>query len=129
MDGLVTTNWDTLLNDSDVESACDSFTNYLNKQYCRYFPAKTKYLSDKRVNNPWLTSSIKSLINQKSNYFKMYRMGIISKQTNNQMKNKINKEVNKAKSSYYLNVFNTARNDICKSWEVIRNITGNSKNK
>ena len=129
MDGLVTTNWDTLLNDSDIESACDSFTNYLNKQYCKYFPAKTKYLSNKRISNPWLTSSIKSLINQKSNYFKMYRMGIISKQTNNQMKNKINKEVNKAKSSYYLNVFNTARNDIRKSWEVIRNITGNSKNK
>ena len=59
----------------------------------------------------------------------MFRMGIISKQTNNQMKNRINKEVNEAKSSYYLNVFSTSKNDIRKSWEVIRSITGNSKNK
>ena len=37
--------------------------------------------------------------------------------------------MHEAKSSCYLNVFNTAKNDIRKSWEVIRNITGNSKNK
>ena len=86
LDGLGTTNWDTHLNDSDIKSACDSFTNYLNEQYYRYFPAKTKYLSNKHINNPWLTFSIQLLINQKSNYFKMYLMGIILKQTNNQMK-------------------------------------------
>ena len=49
----------------------------------------------------------------------------ISKETNNEYKNKINKLIDKSKNDYYLNCFDRFKSSMRKSWELIRELMGN----
>ena len=64
------------------------------------------------------------LIRQKSDYFKQYKLGIISKSFNNRFKAKVNKEIVKAKNEYYIHTFDVNRNNVNKSWKTIKNLLG-----
>ena len=124
---LRNTNWDLLLNDN-VDRSCNTFMEYIDQNYCKCFPLKHKYISNKRIEKPWITTPVKHLINEKSNYYKRMRAGLISKETNNVFKNKVNKEINLAKNIFYRNVFNRYNKDMRKTWELIRSLTGRSSN-
>ena len=45
------------------------------------------------------------LIKQKSNYFKLYKNGIICKTVNNKFKNRVNSDIEEAKKSFFLEKF------------------------
>ena len=92
---LSSIDWDDLLDYSDVDSSLSTFIEQLNVIYRKYFPLKTKFISEKRMKNKWITPEIKNLINLKSNYFKQFRLGLISRDTNNRMKNKLNHKIKK----------------------------------
>ena len=124
---LLSTDWNTLLNFNCAETCFNHFSNILNKIYCDCFPLKTKFLSNKRLEKPWLNSEIKHLIDLKSNYFKNFRLGLISKETNNRTKNYVNNCIRKAKNTYYNHALNFYKNNSKKSWETIRQIIGKKK--
>ena len=126
---LNATNWNALLNFDNVNDCFDEFNEHLNDLYCQCFPKKVKTISQKRLSKPWITSEIKLKINQKSQYYKLYRQGFITKETNNRMKNKISKEVKEARDNYYKKLFVLYKNDTRRSWQVIKQLCGNSKNK
>lgn len=121
---LAETNWDLLFDNLNPNLACSTFLDHLDKLYCKNFPIKHKFISTKRLNNPWITKSIKCLINLKSNFYKMFRTGHITKAQNNILKNRLNKEIFAAKKSYHGNLFNRYKNNMKKTWEVIRNLSG-----
>ena len=121
---LSTIKWDNL-NSGDINSLFHSFNSKLNLIYCKHFPLKTKFISQKRFRKPWLTQRLKKLITSKSEYFKLYRLGIISKQTNDSHKKMVNITVKKSKREYYFNAFNQCRNDIKRNWDIIRGLMGN----
>ena len=60
----------------------------------------------------------------KSMYFKQYRDGLISKEENNRLKNRLNKEINHDKKSYYLNLFANSKNNMKKSWKELHSLLG-----
>ena len=129
LEKLRCTNWNDLLNYNDINECYDVFQEYLNNQYCIHFPKKIKYISRKRSNKPWINSEIKRKINQKSQLYKLYKLGSISKETNNKLKNKITKEIKEAKDLYFMNSFKRYKNDMKKSWELIRQLSGNNNKK
>ena len=51
------------------------------------------------------------MINKKSHYFNLLKMGQISKITNNEVKNKVNSPVSHAKHNYYIQAFSIAHMD------------------
>jgi len=55
--------------------------------YDRSFPLKVKYIGRKRFDKPWLTTGLIKSIRTKSRYFKLYKLGKISKEFNNAYKN------------------------------------------
>ena len=125
---LNSTNWE-ISTDLGGSDCVDVFIRKLNDAYCRAFPLKTKFLSKKRLEKPWLSREILSLIRQKSEYFKLYKLGIISKQTNNRFKNKVNKITLRAKNSYKLRKFESCWGKPKESWEIVKELMGqNSKN-
>ena len=128
-DKFISTDWDALLNVQDPNLACNNFISCLNRYYCETFPIKTKFISNKRLENPWLNSGIKRSINLKSHYFKMYRNGLISRSTNNRLKNSVNREVTFAKNQYYKNVFNENQSNPRKSWSTLKLLMGQAKSK
>ena len=117
-DKLFDFDWNSLFS-ADIHENWSSFKDKLNYLYCQSFSIKTKFVSIKRLNKPWLSPYILRLVKQKSRYFKLYRMGIISKNVNNNFKNKINSIVASAKSNYYKSCFNDCKNDIKKCWNTI----------
>ena len=123
---LNNTNWDRFFsNDNEnINELCEHFVSNLNENYCKYFPAKVKYVSEKRLSKPWLTPQLKKLINKKSQYFKLLKMGKISNVTNNIIKNEVNSSVRRAKNNYYIQAFTKAQKDMKKSWNLIRNLLG-----
>ena len=59
----------------------------------------------------------------------MYRRGEITKQTNNQIKNKLNKDINNAKHKYFLDEFAKHKKNMKRYWIILNQISGKTKNK
>ena len=124
--GLIDWNF---ISTSDVDHSFERFINIINNLYCDIFPVKTKFITDNRMNKPWLTHDLIQLIKLKSEYLHLYRIGAISKETNNRFKNFVTSKIRKAEHSYYLDSFKNAGKNMKKSWNIIKNLTGSNNSK
>ena len=70
---------------------------------------------------------MKRLINLKSEYFRLYRRGLINKNANNTLKNCVSREVHKAITSYHKKIFSESRSNTKKTWTLIDSLQGKSK--
>ena len=122
-------NWDFLTNIDDVNEQLSAFQEFVNSAYRDCFPLKIKYVTDKRKNKPWITESTLNKIKLKSNYYKQFKNGIISKEENNRLKNRLNKEINRDKNDYYKNFFCRTKNNPKKSWKTLHSLLGTQKKK
>ena len=123
------TNWNFLTRFSDVNEQFSAFQDYINSIYRDCFPLKTKYISDKRKNKPWITESTMNKIKMKSNYYKQFKNGIISKEENNRLKNRLNKEINQDKKTYYQSLFSNSVGNMKKSWKTLHSLLGTCDSK
>ena len=98
-------NWDNELDYNNIENSISDFSNKIDEIYKTCFPLKIKYISPKRLKNKWISQDVKKLINKKSEAFKKYRLGLISKEENNRIKNEMSSKINKAKHEFYKNSF------------------------
>ena len=125
---LENSDWDEIVcnNDSeiDVNVATSNFLDHINKLYCKNFPLKTKFVSQKRLCNPWLTSDLKKLINKKSRHLKLLRQGLITKEVNNAVKNEVYFATRRAKNNFYKNAFQHAANNMTKKWNLLKKLLG-----
>ena len=121
---LAETDWDFIFLNDDVNSNFVKFETIVNRYYCELFPLKSKTISSKRHSKPWLSPSLLSKIRQKSEYFKLFRRGVISVETNNRFKNQVNKLVKETKDNYYINLFCSCRNDMRRSWRALNGLCG-----
>ena len=128
---LAATNWDGIIGQdiTDIHISTIKFSNFINALYKKHFPTKIKKISEKRLQKPWFSNEIKKCIKDKSDYFKLFKAGYISLELNNQMRNKVNRMVKKAKDSYYLNAFNRMRGNARKIWELIHDLSDSKKNR
>ena len=78
---------------NNVDSMLQKFSSVHEDLYCQCFPKRTKQLTYKRLNNPWLTSHFSQYIKLKSEYFKQCRRGLMSKATNTKFRILINKQL------------------------------------
>ena len=102
--------WEELDDISCLNARWKVFIDKIDEIYCSCFPKKTKFLSNKRINKPWLSPRLINLTKRKSEYFKLLKMNIISKECNNRFKNYVTSEVRKARNSYLLNLFRSETN-------------------
>ena len=122
-------NWENLISNSNADDATNSFLKVLNDTFCCCFPIKIKQISEKRFSKPWLSARLIQMIKLKSHYFKLLRLGLITKRVNNELKNRIGRMITDAKNSYYIDQFNNSRRDIKKTWDLLRQLTGRNKPK
>ena len=84
----------------------------------------TKFVSAKRLNNPWLTPGILNSIKYKSKLFKMYKLGIADHKTYTQYRNQVTHITRSAKKNYYMHIFSNFRNNTKKIWHTINELSG-----
>ena len=68
-------------------------------------------------------------IKLKSNYYKQFKNGTISREENNRLKNRLNKEINHDKDKYYQTIFGNSKGNMKKSWNTLSSLLGTQKNK
>ena len=117
--------WD-VQNDSDIEEKLIFLTKTIDDLYQKCFPLKSKMINTINLNKPWITPAIRNSIRTKSNYFKLYKRGIISRERNNEYKNLLYKIIRAAKRSYFFRYFESSMNNVKKSWDGIKSLMGNS---
>ena len=115
-------NWDLEINCDNIETSIMEFSNKIDKIYQKCFPVKIKFISPKRQKNKWITQDVKKLINKKSETYKKYRLGLISREENNRIKNEMSSKINKAKHEFYKNSFEVYRGNIKKSWGLLHEL-------
>jgi len=114
--------------ESSVNNNTERFVRDVTAIYCKSFPIKTKFVSKKRAQNPWVTPDLLKCIRNKSVYFKLFRLGIITRETNNIFKNRVNRLLRDAKRSYYRAKFDRCIGDAKSMWRLIgRLLSGNCK--
>ena len=123
---LAMLDWDELNHISCPNARWKFFIDKIDETYCNCFPKKTKFISIKRINKPWLSPRLINLIKRKSEYFKLLKIGIISKECNNRFKNYVTSEVRSAKNSYLFNLFRSETNPR-QYWATIGKLMGVKK--
>ena len=73
--------------------------------------------------NPWLTNRIMYLIDLKSQYFKLYLDGFVTKNENNIFKNNVKNCIRKTKKAYYNHLFMKSKDNLSNTWKILKNIT------
>ena len=121
-------NWNSIEHD-DINIYTANFLDKLNEIFQSCCPVKVKLIPKKRMDNPWITSATQKLIQAKSQYFLLYKRGIVSKSENNSFKNKVKSILFKVKEKYYKDLFQKNKNSIKNTWSVIRSIALNSSRK
>ena len=113
-----------LVKSDDVNIYCDNFVNTLNRLFCEAFPLKVKHVSTKQATNPWISRNVRDVIKLKSHYFKLFKLGFVTRGENNAFRNRVTSMITKTKSRYYKQLFERNRNDIRSTWQTIHNLTG-----
>ena len=90
------------------------------------FLPKTAYFSGGGI--VW-TPSTREKIKLKSTNYKQFKSGLISRTEHNRQKNRLNKEINRDKTSYYQNIFANSKNNAKNSWKTLHSLLGTKSNK
>ena len=112
---------------TSIDKKFEYFENRLSNLYKNSFPLRTKVVSEKRLNKPWISTAILNSIRTKSNYFKLFKQGIIDKRKNDDYKRILTKTIRTAKRKYFHNYFELNMNNIKKTWEGMNRLMGKSK--
>ena len=126
LDDLSSVDWNVVLNFEYVDESWNKFIDIIDQKYCLHFPKKTKYISSKRLKKPWLSRYVLGLIKRKSEYFRLFKMGILSRECNNSFRNRVNSIVKKAKDDYHNNLFSNNENSN-QCWKTINKLMGRDK--
>ena len=71
----------------------------LQDLYHECFPLKTKYLSEKRLLNPWISQAVLNSIKFKNKLYKDYKIGAVTESQYKSYRNSLNKVITSAKKS------------------------------
>ena len=119
-------NWNSLLI-NDLNSNFEKFLEKIHEIYNESFPIKVKFVSEKRLNNPWITQAIINSIRTKNNLYKDFKVGAITEEYYKLYRNTLNHNIKQAKQSYYLNIFSNFKNDTKKIWNTINQLTNKNR--
>lgn len=120
--------WNFFLNEGEcISHLLDRFCSELNQLYCNSFPTKVKYITAKRLSNPWLTNALLVSIKNKSRYFKMFKMGQVSAQFYFRYRNSVTGLIREAKRRYYHECFRDSQGNMRRTWKTISSLLGSNK--
>ena len=106
--------------DFEMNRLLEFLTDILN----RYFPMKSKTVSDKHLRLPWINNSTRGFIRFKHRLFKMLKNREISYQFFKNYSAILKDLIAHLKKSYYDRKFGEYANDSKKTWQLINNFHG-----
>ena len=123
VDCLAALDWSNVLDCTDPQDSYSYFHCQISTIYNKCFPIKT-YFSSYSNRKPWLTNSIKIAIKKKNELwskYKRYRSAHLETQYYD-YKRILQKIIRYTEKEYYDQMFEENRNNIVKSWKIVRSI-------
>ena len=111
--------WESILTHPDVDQNFNLFYDKIHALYDKYFPVKTKIVTDKRLNTPWLTSGLLTSIRNKNLQYKKMRIGQITEEMYNAYRNRLTALIRSSKRNYYMRTFSNFKSSTKKLWKTI----------
>ncbi|XP_065671679.1 uncharacterized protein LOC136089556 [Hydra vulgaris] len=123
---LSTTNWESVLKTKNVNEAYDKFYHIFECHYNKAFPITTKFIKTKTLQNPWITPGIiKSSKKKQRLYEKFIKKRTFKNETNYKSYNRLFVTiVKRSKNFYYSSQLLKYKNDIQKTWNIIKEVIG-----
>ena len=119
---LIQSNIQQALNNQDADSATLQFFDTFESSYNKSFPIKTKIVSKKDEQKPWVNDSLIEKIKIRDKLAKLSSKNKISRKQYTDYRNSLTTELRQAKATYYENQLETHSNNIKKTWEVINSL-------
>ena len=104
----------------------EKFGNELFKIYDLNFPIKHKKITEKRLQNKWLTRGLLTSIKEKHRLYKSVQRGLIPKRLYDAYDSLLKKLIKKAKSNFFKNKFDSCNNPQS-TWNAINEVLNRKK--
>ena len=117
--------WDSIYRNTKIEPAFSIFTKTIVSNFQKYFPIETMKLNHKN-RNPWINQTLKDDIKKRDKLFLLSRRypTMENKEKYKQYKNRNLSDQRKAERNYYTEQFELNKNDLRKSWQIIKSMIG-----
>ena len=125
--------WINVFSSNNVDESYDSFMNTLNNHFNNAIPLrenkKPKYKKNPKL--PWISKSLLRSINRKNNLFYKFKAKPNAKTRKKYTcyKNVLTRLIRHEKKSYYSKQFDFYKTNIQKTWKVINDVLGKTKNR
>ena len=126
---LQSTDWNTVLNDPDPQSAYSKFVSIYQAVYDKECPLKKQLVKEKTLRCPWMTPGLLKSSKRKQKLYNKFlkNKSIVNEQNYKVYKGFFEKIKKTSKQRHYAGLLEKYKNDIKRKWDVMKEIIGKSK--
>lgn len=121
--------WNVINEIVHVNDAYNTFFSIFGNHYEKSFPMSyVRPRRSRKKRHPWISAGILQSIKRKNKLYKKYLRDASDDGTHFRIyRNKLNHVIRIAKKNYFSSKFNSCKNDLKRTWEVINNVLHKSK--
>ena len=112
---------------TDANIFAENVVYFLKNLQNKYFPIKSKIISMKRLELPWITSDVKKCINKKHRWYRMVKNKIITMSCYKSYCTLLRKVLRTAEKDYNAKKLQNLGSDIRKNWKLLNKLLGKTK--
>ena len=105
-----------------IDCYTEYFLNFFHKLLNKYFPFKTKYISDSRASSPWLNEDIIFCINKKHRWFNLFKRKEITEASYKGYCRALRNLLRIAESSFHEGKFMSLGSDQKSNWKSLNSL-------
>ena len=119
-------NWDEIYHSANCDDAYILFIEKFSTAYNESFPQIVKKINVRKINKPWITSSIKKSIAKRNKLYKLFhaRPTLANEIRYKQYKKSLAHIIRYAKKSHYNSLLELHKSNMKESWKVLKEIIG-----
>ena len=114
-----------LSQNENLDTQVSNLSDVVYEIYDKSCPIRSKRMSTHRLLNPWINDHHIKLTKFKHFLHKQFKTNYIPLYVYKNFKETLRKSLNDSKRKYYINKFRNSQNDVKKTWQNFRNLTGN----
>ena len=120
------TKWEEVLTSNSAEDSYNNFITKFSDLYNKHLPVTNKKINKRQEAKPWITSGIIKSIKTRNKLYKKFlnHPNDANKNKYISFRNKLTHLIRISCKKYYLNKFNSYKNNIKRTWQTINNILG-----
>ena len=121
-DGLSRESFTEVINETSLDRAVKLFDDKILEIYNFYCPVRTKIVSPKDKEKPWVNSNLKFLIKQRERLFLIYKQNMVEESVYRNFRNSVNNKLKQSKKLYYQRAFHGVKSDVKKTWKILNRV-------